>query len=176
MSLLASLPQELIWIIFAFAFLYGAIFGSFSSVLVSRIHSKKQWIFLGRSACPDCGHVLHIWDLFPIFSYALLRGKCRYCHKKIPITYFLLEISGWILAVIFAYTLLSRSQTHFWIHCCSWSDYYDAHLHTLWLSLLRNSWWNSHSSSSFSPLNVGCINSYLAYWLDISYTDEFSLW
>lgn len=111
MSLLASLPQELIWVIFAFAFLYGAIFGSFSSVLVSRIHSKKQWIFLGRSACPDCGHMLHIWDLFPIFSYALLRGKCRYCHKKIPITYFLLEISGWILAVIFAYTLLSRSQT-----------------------------------------------------------------
>ncbi|MCA9377485.1 prepilin peptidase [Candidatus Peregrinibacteria bacterium] len=38
--------------------------------------------------------MLHIWDLCPIFSYALLRGKCRYCHKKIPITYFLLEIFG----------------------------------------------------------------------------------
>ena len=110
MNLLASLPQELIWVIFVFAFLYGAIFGSFSSVLVSRIHSKKQWIFLGRSACPDCGHMLHIWDLCPIFSYALLRGKCRYCHKKIPITYFLLEIFGWILAIIFTYALLSQSE------------------------------------------------------------------
>ncbi len=110
MSLLVNLPQELVWIIFSFAFVYGAIFGSFSSVLVSRIHSKKQWIFLGRSACPDCGHTLHFWDLFPIFSYAYLRGKCRYCHKKIPTTYFFLEIFGWVLGAIFAYALLNWSE------------------------------------------------------------------
>ncbi len=109
MSLLANLPQGLIWIVFTLAFFYGAIFGSFSSVLVSRIHSKKQWIFLGRSACPDCWHILHFWDLFPIFSYLGLRGKCRYCHKKIPNTYFFLEIFGWILGIIFAYALLTWS-------------------------------------------------------------------
>ena len=110
MSLFASLPQGLIFMIMSFVFLYWAIFGSFSSVLVSRIRTKKKWIFFGRSACPDCGHNLHFFDLFPIFSYIFLWAKCRYCNKKIPITYFLLEVFGGVLAIIFAYAILVRSE------------------------------------------------------------------
>lgn len=37
----------------------------------------------GRSMCSKCHHPLGAWDLVPFFSWAFLRGKCRYCKKPI---------------------------------------------------------------------------------------------
>ncbi len=37
----------------------------------------------GRSMCTHCHHELAAKDLIPIVSYLWLRGKCRYCGKKI---------------------------------------------------------------------------------------------
>lgn len=36
-----------------------------------------------RSQCLHCGHQLAWYDLIPLFSWASLAGKCRYCHKPI---------------------------------------------------------------------------------------------
>jgi len=44
------------------------------------------------SFCPSCKHRLHWYDLIPILSYILLRGKCRYCGVKISYSYLLVEI------------------------------------------------------------------------------------
>ena len=72
--------------------LFWAIFGSFASAIIPRIHEKKNFVSK-RSECPECNHELGILDLFPIFSFLFLRGKCRHCGAKIPMYHFLLEVS-----------------------------------------------------------------------------------
>lgn len=66
----------------AFIFVLGAVFGSFVNALVWRIKKKKDWV-KGRSMCTHCKHALAPIDLIPILSWVQLRGRCRYCRKKI---------------------------------------------------------------------------------------------
>lgn len=81
-------------------FIIGIVLGSFSKVLADRSLNKKT--FLGRSYCVYCKHTLAWYDLFPVLSYILLRGKCRYCHKKIGVDYLVYELSlGVVFAIIF---------------------------------------------------------------------------
>jgi len=78
-------------------FLLGSVIGSFLNVVIYRLDWKTG--LSGRSQCPHCKHTLGIKDLFPIFSYLLLAGKCRYCQKPISPQYPLVET---VTAVIFA--------------------------------------------------------------------------
>jgi len=81
-------------------FLLGSVLGSFGLVLAER--SLKNQSFGGRSKCGYCKHTLSAIDLFPIFSYIFLRGKCRYCKKKIGIEYVIVEIAmGLIIGFLF---------------------------------------------------------------------------
>lgn len=88
----------------AFGFITGLILGSFIEAAAGRIGCKETlW---GRSHCPGCKHKLGYCDLFPVFSYLLLKGKCRYCHKKIPLEDLLVElIMGAVVAVLFLTTV-----------------------------------------------------------------------
>ena len=86
-------------VILGFFFYFGAIFWSFSTVLIERWHSGKRWIFLGRSECPHCEHTLWTRDLFPIFSFLFYRGKCAHCKEKISSFYIAAEI---LMGTIFA--------------------------------------------------------------------------
>lgn len=81
-------------------FLIGIFLGSLVKALADRSLTKKT--FLGRSSCPNCKHQLAIFDLIPLFSYLFLKGKCRYCHKKIGIEYFLVEVGvGTLIGLLF---------------------------------------------------------------------------
>lgn len=58
--------------------------------------------FWGRSYCTSCKKQLKWYDLFPVFSYLFSRGKCRYCHKKIPLECLLIELlMGGLTAYLF---------------------------------------------------------------------------
>lgn len=81
----------------AFVLTFGLIVGSFLNVVILRSDDLKT-IIADRSHCPKCKHTLGWYDLIPLFSYIYLRGKCRYCSKKISIQYPLVEL---IAAVIF---------------------------------------------------------------------------
>ena len=78
-------------IFLSFLFIFGLLFGSFASVIVQRIAHGEGGITTGRSHCPKCNHQLSALDLFPLFSYLFLGGKCRYCKEKIGALYPLLE-------------------------------------------------------------------------------------
>ncbi|KQX99925.1 methyltransferase [Rhodanobacter sp. Root480] len=53
------------------------------------------------SHCPQCKHRLAASDNIPLFSWLLLRGRCRYCKAAISIQYPLVELlSGLLSAVI----------------------------------------------------------------------------
>lgn len=85
-------------------FIIGTLFGSFYTLAVYRI-PKRQDIVHTHSYCPNCNHKLGLLDLFPIFSYILLGGKCRYCKQKIRPRYLILEMLSGALFVIMAYAL-----------------------------------------------------------------------
>lgn len=83
------------------SFIFGACMGSFLNVVVERLQAKKSFL-QGRSQCLHCGKTLGILDLVPIFSFLFLRGRCRYCHKKISWQYFCMElITGIIFGLIY---------------------------------------------------------------------------
>ena len=72
-------------------FLFGAVIGSFLNVVILRSLSGES--LQGRSHCPHCQHTLQWYDLVPIVSFILLRGRCRYCHNPISIQYPLVELA-----------------------------------------------------------------------------------
>ncbi len=80
-------------------FLLGSSFYSFLFVLVLRLQRHEDFVYK-RSYCFSCHHVLSFYDLIPIWSYILFNGKCRYCHQKIPRTYFIVEAIGGTLALL----------------------------------------------------------------------------
>lgn len=72
-------------------FMAGAAGGSFSACMSGRMASGEDWK-RGRSRCLRCGHVLEPYELIPVFSFLLLRGRCRSCGGKIPLQLFLTEV------------------------------------------------------------------------------------
>ncbi|MFH1393070.1 MAG: prepilin peptidase, partial [Patescibacteria group bacterium] len=80
--------------------LFGLVFGSFLNVIIYRLKTRQNIIFDG-SFCPECKKKLKWFDLVPLLSFIYLRGRCRYCHKKISWQYPIVEIlSGliWVFA------------------------------------------------------------------------------
>lgn len=65
-----------------FLSLIGLSMGSFVNALVWRLRKKRDFV-RERSECTHCHHVLGWKDLIPVVSWVLLKGRCRYCHKKI---------------------------------------------------------------------------------------------
>ena len=99
-----------------FAIVFGLVIGSFLSVVAHRlpIMLERAWreevsesteqpleddglparynLWLPRSACPHCGHVLRAWENIPVLSYLVLRGRCSACKTHVSARYPLLEI------------------------------------------------------------------------------------
>ena len=114
----------------------GAAFGSFAGAQVWRLRARQlvedkkagekvsakelkklspliKKTSKDRSRCLSCGHILAWYDLIPLVSWLLLRGKCRYCKKFIGWTEFFLEVG---MAALFALSvfLWPMPLTSFW--------------------------------------------------------------
>jgi leader peptidase (prepilin peptidase)/N-methyltransferase len=72
--------------------LYGLLAGSFLTVVVDRVPRGASVVTPG-SACGNCGLRLGPRDLVPVFSWLVLRGKCRQCHTSIGTEPLVLELS-----------------------------------------------------------------------------------
>lgn len=73
--------------IHAILFILGCCIGSFVNVIFSR----KDW-YKGRSRCDECGYVLKWYDLIPVLSFLMLKGKCRKCKTKIDGSHLVSEL------------------------------------------------------------------------------------
>lgn len=87
------------FIIYLFIFIFGICIGSFLNVVIYRT-PKGISIAKGRSYCPKCNNQLKNYDLVPIFSYLVLKGKCRFCSNKISIRYPIVELFTGIIFII----------------------------------------------------------------------------
>lgn len=80
-------------------FLYGIVIGSFLNVCIYRI-PKHESLAKRRSHCQSCDYQLKWYDLVPVFSWLILRGRCRQCKEKISIQYPCIELANGILWVL----------------------------------------------------------------------------
>ena len=76
----------------AYAFFVGLCIGSFLNVCVAR-WPRDLSVVRPRSRCPHCGHQLAWFENIPLFSWLVLRARCRCCDEPISVIYPLLEVA-----------------------------------------------------------------------------------
>lgn len=92
-------------IFYIFFFVLGTVIGSFLNVVILRLKNKKS-VFKKPSHCPFCKKKLKWYELIPIISFVLQKGRCRKCKKKISWQYPLIEFfTGLVFLLIFFYQL-----------------------------------------------------------------------
>jgi leader peptidase (prepilin peptidase)/N-methyltransferase len=94
--------------VIVFAFVLGAILGSFINVLIYRL-PRGESVVMPASRCPSCTRRLEWWENVPILSFLVLRGRCRTCGAGISPRYLLVEL---VVAGLFVYSV--------WRHGLTW--------------------------------------------------------
>ncbi|MEM8937010.1 MAG: prepilin peptidase [Pseudomonadota bacterium] len=110
------------WGIPATVFVIGLLCGSFLNVVIHRgpalwglVDDKTRagGLAAPRSYCPACGKTLHAIDLAPIFSFLMLRGRCRFCDARISKRYPAVECLAGLASVLAVYTFGLSAQALF---------------------------------------------------------------
>ena len=83
-----------------FVFVFGAIIGSFLNVVIFRYNTGKS--IGGRSLCFSCRKTLAWYELVPLVSFVVLKGRCRHCKSKISFQYFFVEL---LTGIVFTLTV-----------------------------------------------------------------------
>ncbi|WP_080962152.1 prepilin peptidase [Chromobacterium subtsugae] len=176
-------------------FAIGLLLGSFLNVLAFRLPKMMEQAWQREAAeacglpppeqaplslshphshCPGCRNTLKTWQLVPVFSYLLLRGRCAFCASPISPRYPLVELSvglifaavGWRLGpspaslahLVLLYLLLALALID--LDSKLLPDSLTQPL--LWLGLLANLF------QSLAPLQdavIGAMAGYLSMWL-----------
>lgn len=79
-----------------FGMLLGLIIGSFLATLIVRWPEQRS-VVAGRSVCDSCGRQLGGWELIPVASYVLQRGKCRQCGANIAPDHIAIELAAGLI-------------------------------------------------------------------------------
>jgi leader peptidase (prepilin peptidase) / N-methyltransferase len=94
--------------------LVAPFIGSFLGVLIHRL-PRHLPVVLARSGCDACGTRLEPLDLVPLVSYALQRGRCRYCQDPIGWFHPIIELAA--LCVAIWAVLACDTPQEMWIAC-----------------------------------------------------------
>lgn len=95
---------------YLFVFFFGTAIGSFLNVLIDRLPQEES--IMGRSHCDYCKHKLGGFDLIPIISFLILKGRCRDCKEKLSYQYPLIEF---LTGVVFVLTWINLPADNFLI-------------------------------------------------------------
>lgn len=86
-----------------FMFILGTILGSFYLVVGTRLPLNEDIIF-SRSRCDTCKKELKWYNLIPLISYIIQKGKCSNCKSKINSEHFWVElITGFLFLLSYLY-------------------------------------------------------------------------
>lgn len=108
-------------------FIFGAILGSFGNVVIYRL-PRGESVVKPRSHCYNCKAQVKWYDNIPIFSWFILRGRCRQCGAKYSFRYAVVEFLTGVLFLLsyhyagFSWTLLEYLLFVFGLVICTFID------------------------------------------------------
>lgn len=76
--------------ILALVAIIALVMGSFAGCISYRLGNSES--IFNRSKCPKCNKILGVFNLIPLFSWLLQKGKCSNCKKKISWRYPFIEL------------------------------------------------------------------------------------
>lgn len=85
-------------------FIFGLFLGSLLNTIALRLETGENFIST-RSHCPFCKKILKWYELIPVLSFILQKGRCLECKKKISLRYPAVEIITGLWCLILAQTL-----------------------------------------------------------------------
>jgi leader peptidase (prepilin peptidase)/N-methyltransferase len=103
------------------ALILGLSIGSFLNVVIYRLPlsiDTKTTLTLNnpkRSFCPLCHTTLSVFELIPVFSYLLQKGKCRHCHTTISWQYPLVETITALISALIVFIFGATIQAGFYL-------------------------------------------------------------
>lgn len=75
----------------------GLLIGSFAATVAIR---WPEPALAGRSRCDGCGRSLRPWELVPLLSWAMQRGRCRRCGGAIDPLHPLIELAALAIGAV----------------------------------------------------------------------------
>ncbi|MEM9809969.1 MAG: A24 family peptidase [Pseudomonadota bacterium] len=96
-------------LVLVFSWLIGTLAGSFANVVISR--GSRRWGFVKSeelpsgfafppSQCEACGRALLPFELVPVLSFFVLKGRCRTCGARIGLRHIIVELLGGAAALV----------------------------------------------------------------------------
>ncbi len=85
-----------------FLFLFGALWGSFTNVLILRIPENISVAF-PPSRCPTCKTPIRWYDNVPILAFLWLQGRARCCKEKLSYQYLAVELVSALAFLLLSY-------------------------------------------------------------------------
>ncbi|MDW7643682.1 MAG: prepilin peptidase [Desulfuromonadales bacterium] len=103
------LPAQLL----IYAFILGAVIGSFLNVCIYRVPAGES-VISPPSRCPQCGAGIRWYQNIPILSWIFLRGRCASCRTPIPWRYPAVEAltGGLFLLVLWTFELQAATLVY----------------------------------------------------------------
>lgn len=97
--------------------IFGLAMGSFLLVIAHRLDALPS-VITGRSQCDHCHETLHWYELIPLVSYGIQRGRCRNCNHKFSGLYPFFELLTALVAV--ALWVLYGATMPWWFVMLQW--------------------------------------------------------
>ena len=88
---------------------------------LSRLQRLIRPMLRDRSECLHCHHILRWYDLVPVISWVVLRGRCRYCRHSIGYTEILSELGvGAVFLLSYLYWPFEQLGAYAWVLLALW--------------------------------------------------------
>jgi leader peptidase (prepilin peptidase)/N-methyltransferase len=85
--------------------LLGSGLGSIWNMLYYQLTTGEKF-YAKKIYCVSCKTAIPVRDMIPVFSWILLRGKCRSCHSVVSSRHLVIELLGGIIGVSFGIIIM----------------------------------------------------------------------